>query len=173
MDYTSLGELVRNVAHQRVDLGLTVAPEPRPEENLFLRSDHFHFARAGIPAIFFTTGIHEQYHKPSDVVGLIDTDKLARVARLVFYLGGEIATRAEARLRDTRVSFSFRRFDVEQPLDTQGMPPAAFDVVIAANVLHDTLDLRRTLHHLRALLAPGGVLLLVETTLTTSAPRPR
>ncbi|HIC14732.1 MAG TPA: M28 family peptidase [Gemmatimonadetes bacterium] len=44
-----------------------------------------------IPAIFFTTWDHEDYHKPSDEVELIDSEKAARVARMVFYLGARIA----------------------------------------------------------------------------------
>lgn len=94
-DYTSLGPLVQEVARAHPDLGLVVAPDLWPEEGLFLRSDHFNFARAGVPAIFFTSGLHEQYHQPSDEVELIDTDKLSRVARLIFYLGHAIATRAD------------------------------------------------------------------------------
>jgi hypothetical protein len=44
-----------------------------------------------IPAIFFTTWDHEDYHKPSDEVELIDSEKAARVAQMVFYLGARIA----------------------------------------------------------------------------------
>jgi len=95
-DYTSLGRVVQEVATAHPELGLTVAPDLWPEENLFLRSDHFNFARIGVPAIFFTTGLHDQYHKQSDEIELIDTDKLSRVARLVFYLGSAIAAKPDA-----------------------------------------------------------------------------
>jgi hypothetical protein len=47
-----------------------------------------------IPAIFFSTGEHDQYHKPSDQVELIDGEKAARVAKLVFLLGAKVATGA-------------------------------------------------------------------------------
>jgi Zn-dependent M28 family amino/carboxypeptidase len=90
-DYSSLGPTVQAVVRARPALGLVVAPDLWPEENLFTRSDHFNFAQNGIPAIFFTTGLHEQYHKQSDEVELIDRDKITRIGRLVFYLAYEVA----------------------------------------------------------------------------------
>jgi Zn-dependent M28 family amino/carboxypeptidase len=95
-DYSSLGPSAQAVARQRPELGLVVAPDLWPQENLFLRSDHFNFAKNGIPALFFTTGLHEQYHKQSDEVELIDRDKITRIARLVFYLALDVANAAEA-----------------------------------------------------------------------------
>lgn len=52
--------------------------------------------------------------------------------------------------------------DVEQDLVTQGYPKGQYDVVIAANVLHATVDLRASVGRARELLAPGGLLLLLE-----------
>lgn len=95
-EYSSLGNLVQEVAREHSDLRLTVGPDPDPSERLFFRSDHFNFAKAGVPAIFFTTGLHDQYHKQSDQVELIDLDKISRVGRLVFHLAWEIATRPDA-----------------------------------------------------------------------------
>ena len=54
--------------------------------------------------------------------------------------------------------------DVEQPPTKQGFAPGSFDVILAANVLHATKDLRESLEHIYELLAEGGVLLLVEST---------
>src|SRR5690606_30110326 len=95
LDFSSLGPLVQEIAAKHPELGLTVAPDLWPEEQLFFRSDHFNFARKEIPAIFFTTGLHEDYHRPSDEPEKIDVDKIARISKLVFYLGYEIATRRE------------------------------------------------------------------------------
>jgi hypothetical protein len=92
-DYSSLGPLVQEVIGRRPELGLVVAPDLWPQENLFLRSDHFSFAKNGIPALFFTTGLHDQYHKQSDEADLIDRDKITRIGRLAFYLAVEIAAR--------------------------------------------------------------------------------
>jgi SAM-dependent methyltransferase len=58
-------------------------------------------------------------------------------------------------------------FDVERPLDGQDVPAGAYDLVIAANVLHATADIGRTLSHARATLAEGGLLLLNETSRAT------
>jgi Zn-dependent M28 family amino/carboxypeptidase len=71
---------------------LKVAPDLWPQEQLFFRSDHFSFAQKGIPAIFFTTGLHDDYHQPSDEPATIDNDKLARIARLVYLLGETVAS---------------------------------------------------------------------------------
>jgi Zn-dependent M28 family amino/carboxypeptidase len=62
-----------------------------PQERFFFRSDHFNFARREIPALFFFSGVHEDYHRPSDTVDRIDADKAARVAKLIFYTVQEIA----------------------------------------------------------------------------------
>ncbi|MCX5206817.1 amino acid adenylation domain-containing protein [Streptomyces sp. NBC_00237] len=55
-------------------------------------------------------------------------------------------------------------FDLDQPPATQGFENQAADLVVAASVLHDMRQIRRTLHSLRSVLAPGGVLLMVEQT---------
>ncbi len=95
-DYSSLGPTMQAINKSHPELKLTVAPDLWPEENLFVRSDHFSFAKAGIPAIFFTSGLHEDYHKPSDEPETIDNDKLARTARLLFFLGYDVANAAAA-----------------------------------------------------------------------------
>jgi Zn-dependent M28 family amino/carboxypeptidase len=95
-DYSSLGPTMQAVNQRHPELKLTVAPDLWPDENLFVRSDHFNFAKAEIPAIFFTSGLHADYHKPSDEPETIDNDKLVRTARLLFYLGNEVANASAA-----------------------------------------------------------------------------
>ena len=56
---------------------------PSHPEHVYERSDHFNYARQGIPIMFFTTGLHDDYHMPSDEASKIDYDKLARVSRLI------------------------------------------------------------------------------------------
>jgi NADPH:quinone reductase-like Zn-dependent oxidoreductase/NAD(P)-dependent dehydrogenase (short-subunit alcohol dehydrogenase family)/acyl carrier protein len=58
----------------------------------------------------------------------------------------------------------FQTLDIERDPAEQGLADEQFDLVIASNVIHATADLKRTLGHLRSLLAPGGLLLAVETT---------
>jgi hypothetical protein len=52
-------------------------------DNSYCRSDHYMYARFGIPIVFFTTGDHEDYHQLTDEIQYIDFDKMARVASLV------------------------------------------------------------------------------------------
>jgi Zn-dependent M28 family amino/carboxypeptidase len=62
-----------------------------PEERIFSRSDHYNFARKGVPILFFTSGTHADYHQPSDEPNRIDGEKEARLVRLLFYLGTTVA----------------------------------------------------------------------------------
>lgn len=62
-------------------------------ERIYYRSDHFNYARKGIPIVFFTSGLHEQYHKPSDEASLINYDKLAKVSDLMYRLGLTLGNR--------------------------------------------------------------------------------
>ncbi len=61
---------------------------------------------------------------------------------------------------DRRLSYATLDIDAE-PVD-QGFEAGSYDVIIAANVVHATPDLRRSLGHVRQLLAPGGMLVLLE-----------
>ncbi|HSJ12970.1 MAG TPA: M20/M25/M40 family metallo-hydrolase [Longimicrobiales bacterium] len=94
-DYTTMGEVVQRVARENPELRLAVAPDPLPEEQLFFRSDHYSFAARDIPALFFTTGLHADYHRASDEAEHIDADKLARITRLLYALGEQLGNAAE------------------------------------------------------------------------------
>lgn len=59
-------------------------------EHFYERSDHFNYARKGIPIVFFTTGMHDDYHRPSDAPSKIDYEKMARVARLMRDVGAAV-----------------------------------------------------------------------------------
>ncbi|MDZ7269350.1 MAG: SDR family NAD(P)-dependent oxidoreductase [candidate division KSB1 bacterium] len=58
----------------------------------------------------------------------------------------------------------YRTLDIEAAPQAQGFAAHAFDLIIAANVLHATADLRQTLQHVRQLLASQGLLVLLEGT---------
>ncbi|MEM9007267.1 MAG: amino acid adenylation domain-containing protein [Cyanobacteria bacterium P01_F01_bin.86] len=62
------------------------------------------------------------------------------------------------------VFVSYDLLDLENNPQNQGYKAHTFDVVIAASVLHDTRDLEKTLQHVRSLLAPNGLLLIIEET---------
>ncbi len=65
--------------------------DPKDPERIFYRSDHYNYARKGIPIIFYFDGVHEDYHRPSDEVTKIDFDKMSKVARTVYATGWTIA----------------------------------------------------------------------------------
>jgi acyl transferase domain-containing protein/enoyl-CoA hydratase/carnithine racemase/acyl carrier protein/NAD(P)-dependent dehydrogenase (short-subunit alcohol dehydrogenase family)/SAM-dependent methyltransferase len=75
--------------------------------------------------------------------------------------------KAEQRFAARVPSLATALFDAEKPPTEQGIATGLYDIVIAANVLHATADIRRTLRHVRQTLAPGGVLLLNETSRAT------
>ncbi len=92
-EQSDLGETLDVVAAAHPELRMRPIEDPWPEENFYRRSDHFNFARQGVPVLFFFNGTHDDYHRPSDEVELIDAEKAARIARLMFYLGVEVAER--------------------------------------------------------------------------------
>lgn len=59
--------------------------------NIYCRSDHYEYARYGIPIIFFTTGGHADYHQVTDEPQYIDYDRMARVANYVADLATRVA----------------------------------------------------------------------------------
>ena len=61
----------------------------------YYRSDHYNFAKNGIPVAFFFNGVHEDYHQPGDDVEKIEFDQVQKVGRLVFYMAWDIANRDE------------------------------------------------------------------------------
>lgn len=92
---SSLGQTVDSVARANPHLGLKVVDDLWPNENFFFRSDHYNFARKGVPILFFFNGVHEDYHRPSDEPRKIDAEKAARVARLIFLTGLALANAEE------------------------------------------------------------------------------
>lgn len=50
----------------------------------YRRSDHYNFARNGVPIIFFFTGVHEDYHRPTDDVEKIEFERMVKIGRLIF-----------------------------------------------------------------------------------------
>jgi Zn-dependent M28 family amino/carboxypeptidase len=64
----------------------------RTDPNRFYyRSDHYNFAKHGIPVIFYFNGVHKDYHKPGDEVSKIDFPMLTKRAQLVYYTAWELA----------------------------------------------------------------------------------
>jgi Zn-dependent M28 family amino/carboxypeptidase len=60
---------------------------------LIARSDHFNFVKKDIPVLFFSTGLHTDYHKTGDVVGKIDFNKMELITKSVFEIGYQVANK--------------------------------------------------------------------------------
>jgi Zn-dependent M28 family amino/carboxypeptidase len=58
--------------------------DPNDSTRLFFRSDHYNYAKKGIPIIFYFSGLHEDYHQPSDSIEKIDFTKMERVTRTIY-----------------------------------------------------------------------------------------
>jgi hypothetical protein len=61
----------------------------------YYRSDHYNFAKNDIPILFYSTGIHVDYHKTTDNLERIDFKKLEKVSDLAFMVGYKLATQKE------------------------------------------------------------------------------
>ena len=60
-------------------------------ESIYTRSDHYSYASKGVPIIFFTTGLHRDYHYVTDEVDKIEFPKMAKVAALVYGTAARVA----------------------------------------------------------------------------------
>jgi hypothetical protein len=95
-EYSTFEDILAAVIAAHPEVGLTVIRDPVPHEQLFFRSDQLSFIQIGVPALFFFTGLHEDYHRPSDLPTRVDPDKAARVGRLAFLVAHRIANDPEA-----------------------------------------------------------------------------
>ncbi len=104
--HSSLGETVRDAAQE---FGIELTPDPFPEQNIFVRSDHYRFVQQGIPSIFLVTGVksrdenvdaravfegflQQHYHQPSDDLSLpIHYGAAARFTRINARIGEKLA----------------------------------------------------------------------------------
>jgi len=76
--------------------------DPSDLEQLYTRSDHYSYASKGIPVIFFTTGLHPDYHANTDEVSKIEFAKMTRIAQLVYETGWRVANLDHAPVRDNK-----------------------------------------------------------------------
>lgn len=100
-DHSTLGNMV---ARAVAKAGVKLAPDPMPEETIFVRSDHYTFVKRGVPALLLATGyanggeaawkhyLANDYHKPTDDLSLpIDWQAGAKYARVNYLITREIA----------------------------------------------------------------------------------
>ncbi|MEO5650475.1 MAG: M28 family peptidase [Ginsengibacter sp.] len=74
--------------------------DPNDPERIYFRSDHYNFARKGVPIIFYFNGIHRDYHKPTDTVDKINFDLMEKRVRFIFLTAWQMANRDDMLKRD-------------------------------------------------------------------------
>jgi len=89
-----------NKLYSGLELDYTYNDE-NDRNRFYYRSDHYNFAKNGVPVIFYFNGVHADYHKETDEVEKIDFIKMEKIGRLVFYTAWEIANRNERLVVDS------------------------------------------------------------------------
>lgn len=79
---------------------------PDDPNRFYYRSDHYNFARKGIPVIFYFSGVHEDYHGVGDDPEKILYNKTATIGRLIFHTAWELANRDEKIVVDVENDFA-------------------------------------------------------------------
>lgn len=89
---TDLGETSERVNKDYLNLHFNYKyDDPKDPNRFFFRSDHYNYARKGVPIIFYFSGVHEDYHKPSDSVEKIDFEKMEKITRTVYAMALTLA----------------------------------------------------------------------------------
>jgi hypothetical protein len=83
-----------NKLHENLQLDYMYNDE-KDKNRFYYRSDHYNFAKKGVPVIFYFNGVHADYHKETDEVEKINFDKMEKITRLVFFTAWELANRNE------------------------------------------------------------------------------
>ncbi|MHA4846890.1 M28 family peptidase [Flavitalea antarctica] len=82
--------------------------DPNDRQQIYYRSDHYNFARKGVPIIFYFDGIHADYHKPSDTPDKINYTLMTKRARFIFHTAWDMANRNDMLKRDLKLNMPGR-----------------------------------------------------------------
>ena len=89
---TEMRSLLEQANRETVNLKLDYRyDDPNDPNQFYRRSDHFNFARKGIPIAFFFSGTHQDYHRPTDTVDKIKFGKMADTVKLIYMTGWKVA----------------------------------------------------------------------------------
>ena len=92
---TELGELSEATNKSFLNLSFNYKyDDPNDPEQFFYRSDHFNYAKKGIPIIFYMDGSHADYHQVTDSIDKINFEQMEKVTRTIMATGWELANRA-------------------------------------------------------------------------------
>jgi peptidase M28-like protein len=89
-EHSDLGTTLDRVSRAHPELNMKPIDDIWPEENFYFRSDHYNFARKGVPILFFFNGTHPDYHGPNDEPDRIEAEKESRIVRLIYLLVQEV-----------------------------------------------------------------------------------
>ena len=102
---SQLHEIGENANNTYIKLHLDYKyDDPKDPNRFYYRSDHYNFAKHGVPIIFYFNGVHADYHQPGDEVSKINFPLLAKRAQLVFYTGWDLANRDKRPVVDGKIS---------------------------------------------------------------------
>lgn len=91
---TELGELSEATNKAFLNLQFNYKyDDPKDPEQYFYRSDHYNYARKGVPIIFYMDGDHADYHQVTDSIEKINFESMEKVARTIMATGWELANR--------------------------------------------------------------------------------
>jgi Zn-dependent M28 family amino/carboxypeptidase len=76
--------------------------DPSDPESVYTRSDHYSYASRGIPIVFFTDGLHADYHANTDEVSKIEFDKMSRIGDLIYATASRLGNLDHAPVRDRK-----------------------------------------------------------------------
>ncbi len=83
--------------------------DPKDPNRIYFRSDHYNFARKGVPILFFYDGmLKSDYHRPTDTVDKIYWDVYEKRVRMIFHTAWEMANRNDMLKRDTPLNMGTR-----------------------------------------------------------------
>jgi hypothetical protein len=89
---TDLGNLSEEVNNSYLKLAFNYKyDDPNDNERFFYRSDHYNYAKKGVPIIFYFSGVHEDYHGLADTADKIDYQKMEKVTRTIFAMMWRLA----------------------------------------------------------------------------------
>lgn len=103
---TELHDISENANTTYTNLALDYTyNDPQDPNRFYYRSDHYNFAKNNIPVIFYFSGVHEDYHKPTDTPDKIMYEKTAKIGQLIFYTAWDLANRDERIIVDVISDF--------------------------------------------------------------------
>lgn len=105
-DLRTISEAVNN-KYTRLELDYKFN-DPNDRQRIYFRSDHYNFARKGVPILFYFNGTHADYHRPTDTPDKINYDLYAKRTKFVFFTAWDMANRNDMLKRDLKLEIPAR-----------------------------------------------------------------